>query len=503
MLPDRWRPPELPPWSQKVVSEPQGFHKYVRIRISVTGLGEPIRRSAHIRDTQMRDPINIDLCSGLWKMIPTVKSAALLAAGGLLIGLSSICGALLFAGVVVISFAIVGMLADWLRMAGCDRVEVFRNCDEKLSLGIGNQIRIRLRNPTYIRLAGAVRDEYPDGITATGNVISFRIAPRSEIDLAYTLTPNKRGNYKFGDIYLRFCGPLGLAMRQIRHIVSNSVQVYPNILDTRRYEIALKKNRAVQPGQRITRMYGRGMEFESLREYLPDDEFKSIDWKASARLGKLAVRQYQQERAQNVVLMLDCGRVMGPVIDGLTRLDHSINAAMMLAHVATQNGDKAGLIAFSDDILAYSPPKAGKSQVLSLLKMTYNLKEAMGESNYYRAFPYLAKRWTRRSLIVVFTDLSDPESSRPLISQIASLTHKHVCICVAMNDPAVLNAANNSSYEAQDAFRTAAARQVLAARKSAAAQLVRSGVIVLDIPPSKLTPTVINEYLNLKSKARL
>ena len=462
-------------------------------------------------------------------MILTVRFVVVVVIGALMIGFSRYGEELVTGGVTLISLVVVLALADWLRLTRGVNLEVARTCDDKLSLGAENLVTIRVRNSSYAPLRGALRDEYPEDFEARGHVMPLDLAPRCEVDRSYRVTPPKRGDFEFGDTYVRLFGPLGMAVRQIRYPMARHVKVYPNLLDMRRYEIGLKRERAVQPGQRVTRVYGRGTEFESLRDYVPDDEFRSVDWKATARRGKLVVRQYQQERSQNVMIVLDCGRIMGPVIDGLTRLDHSINASMMLAHVAAVKGDKVGLMAFGEDILAYSPPRAGKSQTLELLTLTYNLRDAAGDSNYHQAIPYLARKWTRRSLVVVFTDLVDPESSKPMISQMAGLAKKHLCMCVAMADPAVLAASGianpgrsdggrsdggrsdegrsdrggSAVCKPEDAFKAAAARQALQARKLAAAQLARTGAIVVDVPPGKFTPAVVREYLEVKGRARL
>ena len=251
------------------------------------------------------------------------------------------------------------------------------------------------------------------------------------------MTPPNRGDHEFGDIYARFFGPLRMLVRQVKYPSRASVKVYPNLLDIRQYEIKMRREHAVQPGQKLVKIRGRGTEFESLRDYVRDDEFRSVDWKASARRGKLVSRQYQEEKSQNVLIVLDCGRIMGPMIEGLSRLDHAVNAAMMLAYAAARKGDKAGLMAFGEEILTYSPPRGGKAQTLNLLRLAYNLSDAAGDSAYQRAIPYLSRRWTRRSLVVFFTDFVDPEASRPLISQISGLAKKHLVMCVAMADPAV------------------------------------------------------------------
>jgi len=436
-------------------------------------------------------------------MVLTPRFVILIAFAAFMIGFSGRLGVLLPAGVGLIALSVVLALADWLQLSRA-RVEVTRACEDKLSLGVHNAVRLLVRNRGYSFLEGILRDEYPEGFSAMGNVAPLHVAPRSESKLVYHVAPHKRGDYTFGDVYLRLIGPTGFAMRQIRFEMNRPVSVYPNLLDMRRYDVSLKRSRALEAGQRAVRLRGRGTDFESLREYSPDDEFRVVDWKASARRGKLISRQYQEEKSQNVLIALDCGRVMGPVIAGLTRLDHGINAAMMLAHVAASRGDKVGLVAFGEDIISYSPPRHGRSQTLSLLRLAYNLSDAAGDSNYYRAVPYISRRWTRRSLVVFFTDVVDPESSKPLISQVASLTKKHLCLCVAMSDPAVLDAARADRLdEPADAFAAAAARQVLRDRKAAVAGLNRAGAMVLDVLPGDFTPSVVDAYLDVKTRALL
>lgn len=436
-------------------------------------------------------------------MIPSERLAIIIIAAALLVGFSGWFAPLMATGLALVGLAIALTVSDWVALTRIDRPEVSRLVDEKLSLGAQNLVKLRVRNASFARLTGALRDEFPEDFDACGNVIKIDIAPRSASDMTYSVVQPHRGDFSFGDSYMRLYGPLGLLIRQIKFHTAKDVKVYPNILDLRRYEISLHRNRVAQPGQKTMRCHGRGTDFESLREYLTDDEFRTIDWKASARRGKLISRQYQEEKSQNIMILMDCGRVMGPVIDGLSRLDWSINAAMMLAHVAAMKGDKVGLMAFGEEIHAYTPPKSGKSQTLNLLRMTYNLQSASGDSNYFRAFPFFSRKWTRRSLAVVFTELDDPEASKPLISQIGSLTKKHLVMVVAMSDPKLVKASKREPVNREDVFEAAVAKQVIQFRKQAAAQLARAGAIVLDVPPNMFTPAVVNQYLRIKSAARL
>ncbi len=435
-------------------------------------------------------------------MIPSPRLAAFLFASGALLAASDKWQALLPASLAALSLLVVLVTADWRRLSKV-RLEAARFCDDKLSLGEPNVVRINLRNGGYSRVVGVVRDEHPECSTADGNVLRFDLPPRSEREFTYRVTPWRRGQYQFGDTFVRVQGHLGLLARQIRYSASKAVKAYPSLLDMRRYELALRRDRVLPAGHRTARTRGIGTEFESLREYAPDDEFRAIDWKATARRGKLIVRQYQEERSQNIVVLLDCGRMMGSVVRELTRLDHGINAAVMLAYAASLKGDKVGFMAFDDSILVFIPPKSGKPQVIKLLGAAYDLQDAAGDSDYALAESYLAHRCRRRSMIVILTDIADPESSAPLITQIARISRKHVCVCACLSDPALLDAANKIPESADDVYRAAAAREVVQARKAAAAALAAAGAVVLDVPPARLTPAVVNAYLDTKTRAVL
>lgn len=435
-------------------------------------------------------------------MILTVQFVIAAASGAMLIGFSGAFEPLMVAGIALIAASVATAAYDWLRLSRVN-LEVNRDCDDKLSLGAPNAVKVRVRNLSHFAIRGVARDEHPIGTKAQGNVFTIHAGPRSEIESTYHITPPRRGDASFGDIYVRLFGPLRMAVRQIRFPAPRHVKVYPNLLDIRRYDIGLKQQRSLQPGLRTVRMRGRGTDFESLRESVPDDELRAIDWKATARRGKMITRQYQEEKAQNVMLLLDCGRIMGGVIDNLTRLDHSINAAVLLAHVAARKGDRVGMMAFGEEIVSFQAPRAGHGQVLNLLSTSYNLADAAGDTDYYRALAFFARKWTRRSLVVMFTEVSDVESSRPLLTQIWRLTRKHLVMCVMMSDPAVVDAARRRPETADDAYLRASAQQVLQAREAAAAEIARAGAIVLDKLPEQFTPAVVDRYLDIKAAGRL
>jgi uncharacterized protein (DUF58 family) len=435
-------------------------------------------------------------------MIITARFGILLALGALPFALSGLAP-VAWLGFIYVAAVLVAGLADWLLTPDSSAIQVERLCDDKLSLGAENPITLRLRNRSRSPLDITTRDEPPYLFRIVGNVAALRLKPRDERQITYHVTPHARGDYSFGDIFLRLAGPMGLAIRQYRIPAGRPVKVYPNLLDIRKYDLLLRRGRTLEAGMRRIRLYGRGTEFESLRDYVPDDEFRQVDWKATARRGRLTSRQYQVERSQNVVILLDAGRSMCVRIEAMTKLDYAINAALMLAYVAASGDDKVGLLTFSEKVDSFLPPAKGRAQALAIMQALYNVPLTTEEADYGGAFLYMARRWRKRSLVVVFTDLLDPESSRQIITNLQTLASTHLCMCVAISDSNVLAAARATPSETQEVYEKAAAVEVLHDREQAIRALERVGVIVVDSEPGTLSPAVVNQYLQIKTRIRL
>lgn len=436
-------------------------------------------------------------------MIITIKFAALLALAAIPFAISGIVPVALTIGIVYAIIVLVLGLTDRNLAPDESAIEVERQCEDKLSLGAENPIILQIRNRSKWRISLSIRDEPPHLFGIAGNVSSMMLGSRQQKQITYHVIPHARGDFSFGDIFVRFKGPMGLVLRQYRVPAAKPVKVYPNLLDIRKYEIMLRRGRILDTGQRRIRLYGRGTEFESLRDYSPDDEFRQVDWKASARRGRLMSRQYQIERSQNIVLILDAGRTMSVRIEDMTKLDFAVNAALMLAYVASAGGDKVGLLTFSNKVDRFMPPAKGRSQALAIMEALYNVPLTTEEADYAGAFRYLAHRWRKRSLVVVFSDLLDSESSRQIILHLQTLAATHLCLCVAISDSNVLAAAGVVPDETGELYEKAAATELLHERKQAIAALERVGVIVVDSVPGTLSPAVINQYLQIKSRMRL
>lgn len=413
---------------------------------------------------------------------------------------------------------------DWLRTPSPRAIVVVRAVEDRLALGVGNPAAVILTNRSRYGLRVLVRDEPPDGfqLTAIGErritpplegVASVDV-PRAPLDtlllpalgeavLHYELRPLRRGLYTFGNVTLRYTTILGLLQRQTTILLAREVKVYPNLREVRRYDLALRRNRAQEAGLRTTRAYGAGTEFERLRDYHPDDEYRRINWLATARRGKPITTDYQVERSQTVLLMLDVGRLMSAPIDALSKLDHAVNACLLVAYVCLQRGDNVGLLAFADRVTLYLAPRGGKGQFNAMLEALYDVAPQQTESDYRAAFAFAEQRTRRRALVIVFTELVDDTASRVLSAMLVHLSRRHVVVCATMRDP-ILDAmlglrADNSAA----VYRRAVALTLTTLRASTLEMLTARGIISIDVAADRLTPGIIDAYLDIKARGRL
>ncbi len=243
--------------------------------------------------------------------------------------------------------------------------------------------------------------------------------------------------------------------------------------------------------------------FESLRDYVPDDEFRRIDWKATARRHRPVSRQYETERSQSVIVMLDAGRMMSAELEGMSKLDYAINAALMLGYAAVLRDDRVGLLVFSDVVKSYLPAAKGRHQLSKIVDELYGIEPELLEPDYGAAFRTLSLRNKRRSLVVVFTDLIDVDASEAILTYTSSLYPRHLPLCVTLQDSTLTAVAEQVPAEVGDVFEKAVAQRVLADREEALLWLRRRGVLVLDVPPAHISVEVVNRYLELKARSML
>ncbi len=410
---------------------------------------------------------------------------------------------LLWIGLLSDAALVVLLIADAMLLRGTHAVHGRRTHEEILSLGVANLVTLTMENPTVIPLRVALRDLPPDQCDSEPTSTSAPLKALGSLTFAYHLTPLKRGECAFGPLTARVKTALGLWVSQRVLVSGGSVKVYPNIQQTKQEQLLSRRLRARQMGLRAMRLRGRGTEFESLRDYQPDDELRWVDWKASARRGNLVAREYDIERSQQIMLVLDMGRPMASHLDYMTKLDHAINASVLLTYVSAQSDDRVGLMAFADEVVTFMPPGKGAGQLPLVLEQLYPLQPRQVESDYRGAFTFLASRLRKRSFIVLFTDLIDPDSSRRLLDNLVLLHPRHLVLCVALSDYELKQILSGAPADITGMYQQTMATAVLEDRHLALAQLHQRGILTLDAAPSDLSVSVVNRYLSVKHEGRV
>ncbi len=371
------------------------------------------------------------------------------------------------------------------------------------SLGKSHQVSMHVNNASYRRIPVAVVDDVPQTCTADPPDFEVILEPRSESTLTYQLLPSQRGEFFLENIYLRLRSRLHLWRRYVTLPVQSTLHVYPDMKQLSEYAILARTNRLSLMGVRRTRRIGTDNEFERLRDYTPDDNYKFLDWRASARRRKLTVKDFQTSQSQRIIFLIDCGRMMTNEASGLSLLDHSLNSALMLSYVALRQGDSVGLIAFADDILAYVPPQGGMNQMNRLLHASFNRFPELTESRYDQAFLYLNTHCRKRSLVVLMTNLIDEVNSLSVQSYLTNLVGKHLPLGILMRDHSLFDAADHEPRNDRELFRAAAAAEILSWRHQVLSDLEHKGVLALDVFPEDMTAPLVNAYLAIKARHML
>ncbi|HEU4557722.1 MAG TPA: DUF58 domain-containing protein [Longimicrobium sp.] len=381
-------------------------------------------------------------------------------------------------------------------------LRIERRAPQRISLGATSRDRLLLENRGKYAARVRVTDDLPEILARRGSdVQEVIIPPGRDAAVEYEVRADRRGDAEYGDVHVRVLGPLGLAWRQRRVYRSDPLRVLPGVLEVRRYRLLGLHNRLREAGFRPVRQRGEGGSFESLREYVRGDDPRTIDWKASGRRSRLIVRQYEAERRQNVVMLVDAGRLMTEKVGERERIDYALTAALLLADVASLHGDLVGLLVFADRVQQYIPPS--RNAISTLAEALGSVHARMVEPNYPAAFTYLAKQLRRRSLLVAFTDIIDAQASSALVAHLGKAASRHLPIAVAIRNPDLEVTAQLPARTEAEVYRRAAAEELLQARGAALTQMQRAGVLIADSRPTDAVPNVVNRYLDVKRRGLL
>jgi len=382
-------------------------------------------------------------------------------------------------------------------------VEAWREMPERLSNGDPNDVRLHLENTGRVPVQVTVRDELPVQLQIRRARHDLSLAPREREIIAYSVRPTRRGAYEFGAVNVFARSALGLLSRRHRFEEGRTVPVYPSYQQMQRFELLAASDRLTEAGVKPLRRLGHTMEFDHIREYVVGDDVRTVNWKATARAGSsddLMVNQYREERGQPVYCLLDMGRVMEMPFDEMTLLDHSINASLVLANIALGKQDRAGLVAFSDEVNRILPAARKPGQIRRVQEVLYNLRTDFEETDYARLVPFVRGRIHERSLLVVFTNFTARSSMQRQLPYLKALARRHEVLVIFFDNTELRALLEERPDDLEAVYEKAIAEKFALEKREIVQALRRNGLLAALTPPDDLTARTVNEYLALKAR---
>jgi len=382
-------------------------------------------------------------------------------------------------------------------------IEIERLDPPRLALARRDAFAYEVRNRTDAERVVALVEAQAPRLAIDLPEVRARVPARSAVRLQIGVVPRERGRTELRAFSARLRTRLGLVERRRTVVAPVALRVLPDLSALDRSGDPVARTKLIEAGLRRLRRRGAGGEFAQLREYGPDDEFRAIDWKASARRGRVMVAQYDVERSQQIVVALDAGRLMTPRLGDRRKLDYAVSAALAVAAIARLAADRVGVLAFAGTVLARVPPGVGAVHAARLTDVLSDLEPNLEEADYERAFIALQREVKRRSLIVLFTDLFDPVASSAVLAVTRILLPRHLVLVVLMNDAAIETALARVPQNVDDAYRGAVAATLADERARAVATLRDRGILVVDVPAARLTVALLDAYVAVKTRGLL
>lgn len=388
-------------------------------------------------------------------------------------------------------------LLDAMRLRNRPSPRVQRQMPGSLALGRWGEIRLVLEHDFAQALSVQVFDHVPDGLSVEHMPQSIDLRPGERSELGYRLRPLRRGHFNFGRCEIHLPSPMGLWSARRLIEVSDTTRVYPDFARLYGAQLQGVDNWLSQLGVRQRQRRGLGLEFHQLREFREGDSLRQIDWKATARQRTPIAREYQDERDQQIVFMLDCGRRMRSQDDELSHFDHALNACLLLSYVALRQGDAVGLCTFAGDQPRYLAPVKGSSQLNLLLNAVYDLDTTRRTADYQAAASELLARQKRRALVIVITNLRD-EDDETLLAAVKRISRQHRVLVVSLREEALDRLRQAPVQTLPEALAYSGTIDYLNTRNELHDRLSAQGLSLLDSLPSELGPALVTRYLGWK-----
>jgi uncharacterized protein (DUF58 family) len=368
----------------------------------------------------------------------------------------------------------------------------------RFSLDVEHPIQLTLRNASGWPVRTAVRDELSASFELLGEISPVEVPPGGAAQLIYHARPTKRGAYTFGDVVLRPSGQLGLIQKQVSLALPTVVKVYPKFHGADHYQLLARIDQRDEIVRKPRQIKARGTDFESLRPYIPGEDLRNIDWKATARRGALISRNQQVEKGQQVAVLLDAGRLMAGTIGKYSKLEHALNAIVMLSYVSQKRGDAIAVASFSNRIESFLPPVRGPSLVSRVLESLYAVQARPVESDYWQVVAEVMTMLRRRSLLVLLTDVLDSSASAGLVNNLSRAAARHLVLCVVLTEPKIREIAALAPASVEQTYQKAAACDLIRRRQLALEQMRSRGILILETDPEHLSVHLLQRYLEIR-----
>jgi uncharacterized protein (DUF58 family) len=374
---------------------------------------------------------------------------------------------------------------------------------EKLSNGDENEIRIFTENFYPFKASLEIIDEIPHQFQRRDLTFHINLPSGENKTIAYYLRPVKRGEYAFGSVNIFVKTPLSILQRRFRFSADALVPVYPSYIQMRKYELLAISNQLTETGIKKIRRIGHNMEFELIKEYVPGDDFRSINWKATARKSQLMVNHYQDERSQQVYSLIDKGRVMQMPFNGMSLLDYAINASLVISNIAVKKSDKAGLVTFQDNIGTMVPASRKNNQMATILEVLYNQKTGYRESDFSTVYNHVRRKITQRSLLLLFTNFESLYGLQRQLPFFKSMAQQHLLVVIFFENTELKSLCETPAKELKEIYYKGIAEKFAYDKKLIVKELQKHGIQSILTAPEHLTVNTINKYLELKARGMI
>ncbi len=371
---------------------------------------------------------------------------------------------------------------------------------ERLSNGDDNNMALYLENRYGFPIQVGVIDEIPFQFQKRDIWFRTSLSPRQEKKIEYSLRPTKRGGYSFGQVNVFAKTPLGLLMRRYRFSENAEVPVYPSYLQMRRYQLLAISNRLSEIGIKKIRRIGHSMEFEQIKEYVQGDDYRTVNWKATARRGQLMVNHYTDEKSQQIYCIINKGRMMKMPFEGLSLLDYAINASLVLSNVALLKQDKAGIITFSEELGSFLPADKRATQMNSVLEVLYNQKTRYLESDFEKLYTLIRNKITQRSLLVLFTNFESMSSLQRELPFLRKIARYHLLLVVFFENTEIKQLLEEDATDVEGVYTKTIAEKFIQEKRMIVKELHKYGILSILTAPKNVTVNAVNKYLELKTR---